>query len=160
MTYDSRVDTLIHSQRVGELMVQMLKEALDRSTRHDRSKTLPPEVETFDRVTLRLKDLTYGSDEYKEALADMGPALAHHYANNSHHPEAFDNGVNGMTLVDLMEMIADWCAATERHGDGSLIKSLEINQKRFGMTDQLTGILRNTARHFGWLPEPQDIEAP
>jgi uncharacterized protein DUF5662 len=157
MTYDSRVDTFIHSQRVGELMVQMIKEALDRSTCHDRSKTLPPEVETFDRVTPQLKGLVYGSDEYKAALDDMGPALKHHWFHNRHHPEYFDNGVDDMTLIDLVEMLADWKAATERHDTGNLTKSLEINMKRFHMTEQLRGILWNTAKHFGWLTE-QDID--
>jgi hypothetical protein len=51
MTYDSRPATLFHSQRVGELMVQVVKETLDRSTCHDRSKTETPEVEVFDEFT-------------------------------------------------------------------------------------------------------------
>lgn len=149
--YDSRADTLIHSQRVGELMVQLLAEALQRSTCHDRSKTLPPEVDTFNEFTPKLKDSTYGSDEYKGFLKSMGAGLAHHYESNRHHPEHFADGVNDMTLVDLVEMLADWKAATERHTDGDLAKSLEIQRERFGMSDQLVAILRNTAEHFGWL---------
>lgn len=150
-TYDSRPDTLLHSQRVGELMADVMHELLDRSMCHDRSKTLPPEVETFDRVTPRLKTSTYGSDEYKGFLADMGEGLAHHYASNRHHPEHFPNGVNGMTLADLIEMLADWKAATERHVDGNLERSLEMQRERFGLADQLVAILRNTAVRFGWL---------
>ncbi len=150
-TYDSRADTLLHSQRVGELMVQLVTEALQRSTCHDRSKTLPPEVDTFDEFTPKLKHSTYGSDEYKGFLEAMGEGLAHHYASNRHHPEHFVNGVNDMTLVDLIEMLADWKAATERHADGDLAKSLDIQRERFGLTDQLVAILRNTAEHFGWL---------
>lgn len=149
--YDSRADTLIHSQRVGELMIQMVKEALDRSTCHDRSKTLPPEVDTFNEFTPKLKDSTYGSDEYKGFLVGMGDGLKHHYQNNRHHPEYFDHGVNDMTLVDLIEMLADWKAASERHADGDLSVSLRIQQDRFGMSDQLTAILINTAIHFGWI---------
>lgn len=148
--YDSRPDTLIHSQRVGELMVQLVKELLDRSTCHDRSKTQPPEVDVFDEFTPKLAGSTYGSEEYKGFLTAMGEGLQHHYANNRHHPEYFANGVNDMTLVDLVEMLADWKAATERHDDGSLPRSFEIQRKRFGLSDQLTGILRNTAEHFGW----------
>lgn len=148
--YDSRPDTLIHSQRVGELMVQMVKELLDRATCHDRSKTQPPEVEVFDEFTPKLAGSTYGSEEYKGHLADMGKGLQHHYAANRHHPEHFTNGVNDMTLMDLVEMLADWKAATERHNDGSLTRSFEIQEQRFGLTPQLTGILRNTAEHFGW----------
>lgn len=151
MTYDSRPDTLIHSQRVGELMIQVVHEVLDRSTCHDRSKTLPPEVEVFDRSTPRLQTSTYGSEEYKGFLRDMGEGLAHHYANNAHHPEFHPDGVNSMTLADLIEMLADWKAATERHNDGDLAKSLEIQRERFGLSDQMLAVLSNTARHFGWL---------
>jgi uncharacterized protein DUF5662 len=151
VTYDSRRETLVHSQRVGELMVAVVKELLDRSTCHDRSKTEPPEVDVFDEFTPKLKDSTYGSDEYKGYLDAMGEGLAHHYASNRHHPEHFENGVNGMTLVDLVEMLADWKAATERHADGDLAKSLDIQHDRFGLSDQLSQILRNTAEEFGWL---------
>jgi hypothetical protein len=81
----------------------------------------------------------------------MGEALAHHYANNRHHPEFHGYGLNGMTLVDLIEMLADWKAATERHENGDLFKSLLINQERFKMSGQLFDILTNTARTYGWL---------
>jgi Family of unknown function (DUF5662) len=151
MAYDSRPATLFHSQRVGELMIQVIKEALDRSTCHDRSKTEAPEVEVFDEFTPKLKTSTYGSDEYKGYLAAMGEGLKHHYEANRHHPEHFDNGVDDMTLVDLVEMLADWKAATERHDDGDLAESLEIQRERFGLSDQLLSILRNTAEHFGWV---------
>lgn len=148
---DSRADTLKHSQRVGELMVELSKEILERSTCHDRSKTLPPEVDTFDEFTHKLKDATYGSEEYKGFLREMKPALDHHYANNRHHPEHYDNGINGMTLVDLIEMICDWKAATERMDNGDLDKSLQTQKERFGISDQLLEILYNTAYHFGML---------
>lgn len=151
MTYDSRPDTLFHSQRVGELMVQLVKEILDRSTCHDRSKTQPPEVGIFDEFTPKLRTTTYGSDEYKAQLAAMGEGLRHHYAANRHHPEHFGNGVNGMTLVDLVEMLADWKATTERYNPEDFSRNWEIRQAQFGLSDQLLAILRNTAHHFGWL---------
>lgn len=149
--YDSRPETLVHSQRVGELIIQMVKDALDRATCHDRSKTLSPEVEAFDEYTPKLKNTVYGSDEYKSYLQGMGDALQHHYKSNRHHPEHFIHGIDQMTLIDLIEMLADWKAATERHSSGDLDKSLEINQGRFEMSDQLTAILRNTAREYGWI---------
>lgn len=150
--YDSRADTLIHSQRVGELLVQVVTELLRRSTCHDRSKTQPPEVEVFDEFTPKLKHTAYGSDEYKSYLAAMGEGLAHHYASNRHHPEHFERGVDDMTLVDVVEMLADWKAATERHADGDLAKSLRIQRERFGISDQLWSILWNTAQTLRWLP--------
>jgi len=153
MTYDSRVETLQHSQRVGELIIEIVEELLLRSTSHDRSKTEPPELEVFNEYTPKLRSTTYGSDEYKDYLAAMGEGLRHHYATNPHHPEYFVNGINGMTLVDLIEMLADWRAATERHMDGDLSNSLKIQKERFKISDQLDEILWNTARYFDWVPK-------
>lgn len=150
-TYDSRADTLAHSLRVGALMGAAIAELVERSTKHDLSKTQPPEVEAFDRVTPRLRTLRYGSEEYKASLRELGPALEHHYAANRHHPEHFAEGVDNMTLVDLLEMLADWKAATERTADGDLARSLEINAKRFGISEPLLRVLANTASWFGWL---------
>jgi Family of unknown function (DUF5662) len=151
LTYDSTAETLKHSLRVGELMGQLITELVDRSVKHDISKTQDPELAVFNEYTPKLKDTTYGSDEYKGYLEAMGEGLRHHYAANRHHPEHFADGIEGMTLVDLVEMLADWKAATERHADGSLDKSLEIQRERFGISDQLAQILRNTAKAYRWI---------
>jgi uncharacterized protein DUF5662 len=149
--YDSTADTLKHSQRVGELMAALIKDLVDRSMCHDRSKTQEPELAVFNEYSPKLRTLTYGSDEYKAALAGMGEGLAHHYAHNRHHPEHTPHGITGMTLVDLIEMLADWKAAGERHADGSLSRSLALNAERFGIDEQLLQILANTADEYGWL---------
>lgn len=151
MVYDSRVETLEHSRRVGELIHQLVEVLLYRSTHHDLSKTESPEVEVFDLYTPKLKGVVYGSEEYRSYLTAMGDALAHHYKHNPHHPEHHQNGVNDMTLVDLIEMLADWKAATERHDSGSLSNSLIYNKKRFGISDQLQSILVRTATEALWL---------
>jgi Family of unknown function (DUF5662) len=148
---DSTVATLKHSRRVDELLLELMWEIGLRVTHHDESKLREPEKSMFDEFTPKLRDSTYGSEEYKGFLVQMGEALQHHYANNRHHPEHFENGVDGMTLVDLVEMLADWKAATERHADGDLEKSLKIQKERFGISDQLASILHNTAVEAGWL---------
>jgi len=85
-----------------------------RARSHDASKLEAPEKEMYDEFTPRLRALTYGSDEYKECLKEMGAALKHHYENNSHHPEHFPDGINDMSLLDLIEMLADW---TQQYSD-------------------------------------------
>ena len=80
----------------------------------------------------------------------MGDALKHHYEVNSHHPEHYDNGVAGMSLLDVMEMFCDWRAAAQRHSDGTFKKSLVINQERFAISDQLASIFENTRLELGW----------
>jgi calcineurin-like phosphoesterase family protein len=158
MNYDSTSDTMKHISRVRELMENIAGEILLRSGNHDKSKLLPPEKPIFDEVTPKLKAMTYGSKEYKDSLASMKPALDHHYANNRHHPEYFMNGIDGMNLVDLIEMICDWKCAVERHADGSITKSLEINKVRFGMSDQLIKILENTVVALADTPPRQPKE--
>lgn len=155
MSYDSQPDTIEHALRVRLLLTPLIDELDDRSRVHDASKTQPPELAIFDEFTPKLKHSTYGSDEYKGFLEAMGEGLAHHYQVNRHHPEHFEDGVNDMTLVDLVEMLADWKAATERHEDGSLARSLEIQQGRFGISDQLLRILWNTAIEYGWMEGEQ-----
>lgn len=158
--YDSTLDTLKHQRRVDQLLVLVIEELTERLCQHDESKMHEPEKSTFDRVTGRLQGLTYGTDEYRQALADMGPALDHHYIHNRHHPEHFSRGVAGMTLVDLVEMLCDWKAATERHADGDLTRSLPHNASRFGYVDQaLEHILWNTARELGWITSEEAGDA-
>lgn len=158
-TYDSRPDTLIHSRRVGELVGEIVKQLLDRSYAHDLSKTEDPEREAFDRMTPRLAGLTYGTPEYFASLDELGPALQHHYQNNRHHPQYYEQGIGGMSLIDLVEMLADWRAASERHNDGDLGTSLDKNRKRFNMDDQLWMILVNTATDLGWLTPHESDES-
>lgn len=140
----SKIETYEHIRVVQRNLVLVANELLNRAMRHDNSKLLPPEAEIFEASTFKLKGLTYGSDEYKQALEELGPALKHHYENNSHHPEFHEMGIRGMGLCDVIEMFCDWCAATLRHSDGSIGKSIRQNQERFKYSDELREILLNT----------------
>ena len=151
MTYDSTDDTLKHISEVRILLAQVIVELQNRITTHDKSKLEAPEKEIFDRVTPKLRTLTYGSPEYHASLEEMGPALDHHYSVNSHHPEHHEDGIHGMNLVDLIEMLADWKAATLRHDDGDLKRSIDINAERFGYGEEIHTLLLTTARDLGWL---------
>lgn len=148
-TYDSTEDTMKHIYRVEELLNKVSELLSVRGYEHDQSKLISPEKELFDEMTTKLKEVKYGSEEYKECLNKLKPALDHHYANNSHHPEHYPNGINGMCLIDLIEMLADWKAAGERHADGGdIMRSIEINSKRFNIDPQLKQILINTVKYL------------
>jgi hypothetical protein len=147
-TYDSTKDTLEHIRTVNKIMSKMVMEILSRMQNHDATKLRSPEKEIFDVYTPKLKGSTYGSYEYKLFLKEMKVALDNHYALNTHHPESYTNGVNGMSLIDLIEMLCDWKAATERHADGSIEKSIMINKDRFSMSEQLVEIFQNTVKRF------------
>lgn len=180
-----------HINLVMKLLASAQIELMRRQFTHDRSKLLPPEVSTFTEYTPKLKNSTYGSEEYNQFLVEMKPALDHHYTHNRHHPEmhpantesdrikghlimaewALKHGqvmpddcygyqqlidylnqkqsehtssVNNMNLFDLMEMFLDWYAATKRHADGDIYKSIEVNTERFSLSPQLVQIFKNT----------------
>lgn len=148
---ETNVETLKHIDRVRELLRIFENLLRDRGINHDKTKLESPEVEYFTEYTPKLSECTYGSDEYKQYLEELKPALDHHYSNNRHHPEKFREGVNDMSLVDILEMLCDWKASSERHNDGNILKSVEINAKRFNIDPQLTKILLNTVEMLEWV---------
>ena len=145
---ECQVETQKHIELVRKFIRFITDKLTQRGVEHDKLKLESPEVEVFTEYTPKLASTTYGSDEYRKFLSEMKPALDHHYANYRHHPEHFDNGISDMNLIDIVEMICDWKASTLRHNDGNLLRSIEINSKRFGIDEQLTQILVNTARLF------------
>jgi hypothetical protein len=147
---DSAPETLTHMRRVHALIQLVVIDLLERGAKHDESKLHDPEKPLFDEMTDKLKSVDYMSDDYKSFLAQLKPALDHHYAKNSHHPQHHRRGVSGMTLMDVVEMFCDWKAATERHASGNLGKSIIENQTRYQISDQLAEIFENTRRALGW----------
>jgi len=194
LVIETNQETLRHIRRVQQLLSEVVSNLLARAVVHDQSKLCDPEASTFAEYTSKLKGSTYGSPEYKQFLAEMKPALDHHYAENSHHPEHYrwhcpicnlqisdavasqapegpndtgvkycpncsgasllyeselmlkpQLGIRGMSLLDLIEMFVDWKAASERHANGDITRSIEVNQERFGYSDDLRAVFTNTA---------------
>lgn len=141
-------ETWKHIHRVGYHLRTMVHALLDRMERHDASKLADPELDGFSAHTAKLKDLKYGSPEYHEVLKELQGVIEHHYDRNSHHPQYYPLGIDGMDLIDIVEMFCDWAAAGERHTSGNFAKSLAINKERFKMSDQLVAIFRNTAERL------------
>jgi hypothetical protein len=150
--YDSEVCTRRHIDRIRFLLAKCASVLLERGIQHDASKLEPAEKAAFDGMGNRHLEVTYGSEEYMTSLAGLKTALDHHYAHNPHHPEHYPNGINGMSLFDLVEMLMDWKATAEGHvGGADIERCLEIARKRFGISDQLIQILANTAKELGWM---------
>jgi len=133
-----------HKALVKTYIYEIIEALKERAETHDDSKLENPEIDLFASITHKLNGTTYGSKEYSEGLKALGPALAHHYSVNSHHPESFKTGILEMDIVEIIEMLCDWQAAVKRHKDGSILKSLDINRKRFNISDDLFFILVNT----------------
>lgn len=142
----SETATKKHIEEVGRILEYFAMCLEQAGLNHDASKLEKPEKDYLEKMTHKLNNTTYGTDEYfnnlKKSFTDE------HYKKNSHHPEYFENGINGMTLVDLMEMFADWCAALKRHSDGSFEQSMSVNKKRFKMSPQLVALFNNTYAQY------------
>jgi hypothetical protein len=148
MSEDSAPNTKAHIKRVSELLNNISKDLNYRGIVHDRTKLEEPEKTYFDKYTPKLKTCTYMSDEYKSYLKELNVALTHHYSNNRHHPEHFKNGIKDMNLIDIIEMLMDWKASSERHDDGDIIRSIEVNKERFGYSEEIENLMKNTIKYM------------
>lgn len=148
-------DTQDHIEKVRSNLGEVTSNLITRGNVHDASKLQSAEFEVFSEYGPKLKGSTYGSDEYKQNLKEMKVALDHHYANNTHHPEHYPNGIQDMSLLDIIEMIADWKAAVERHDNGDFAQSFITNYKRFKIPFALFWNMLNTTKELGWLTEEQ-----
>lgn len=140
---DVEQDTQLHISAVGAFLTKVRGEIRERARQHDASKLESPEKEMYEVWRPRLDSMDIESQEYKEALAQMGDGLKHHYAVNRHHPEHFENGVYEMNLIDIIEMVCDWKAAAARKGE-SVNMAWAANRFTIVEGSQLYCIIKNT----------------
>jgi hypothetical protein len=148
--YDSTKDTLRHIENVRSKIMKVVADLIGRCFQHDMSKFDEPEKSIYDKYTPMLAGVEYGTTAYKDILGKMKVGIDHHYSANRHHPEYFADGINGMNLVDLVELLCDWKAAGERHVDKptDIFRSIDINAERFKIEPQMVQILKNTATYL------------
>ena len=154
MKNNSQFKTMRHIEAVRNYLIACIKELMLRGMQHDQSKLFEPELSLYNEYTPKLRELTYGSEQYRECLSAIEPAVKHYYSVNRHHPEHFPNKLRDMNLIDVLEMLCDWKAATHRHESGDIYKSLEINAKRFDYSQEIYLLLKNT---IDWL-ETQNVK--
>lgn len=157
MTADEvRLDAYRHKHLVSLYMNIIIEQLGTCALDHDNSKLDDFEAYGYAKFIPMLREVKYGSDEYKKIIKDMDEITSHHYANNSHHPEYHKNGISDMGLIDIIEMLVDWKVASIK-SDTSFEESTEINQKRFGFSDELKRILLNTEKGSLMLDSPNSI---
>jgi len=149
--YDA--DTRKHQQTVAKILIACAMKMLKRATEHDASKLEEPEKSHYiDPVYhLNTEEVPYGSERYKELTAQMGGGWDHHKMNNDHHIEFFEpyavqtlnDPIRALDLFALMEMLADWIAASQRRGNDPW-EALKFMEKKHPVDEQLSAIIRNT----------------
>jgi hypothetical protein len=139
--FDSREEARRHKVLVAKYLHMFCDVLVQRAGVHDDSKWMPEEYELRDKYIPELRATEYGSKEYDEVLKKLRKAADHHHRWNSHHPEHYKRGVNGMTLFDVVEMFCDWCAVMDMKGEP--IHTLR-GAERFQFDPQLRDIFQNT----------------
>jgi Family of unknown function (DUF5662) len=141
--YDSRADSLAHIHHVRDNIGVFLAEMLRRGQVHDASKFSDEEKPALDEALPLLEGVAYGSPAWNLVVDRVAPALEHHYRHNSHHPEHYGNqGVAGMDLFDVVEMVCDWMAAARRNPTDGV--KVELNVQKFAIEPQLAAIIANS----------------
>jgi hypothetical protein len=97
------------------------EELIIRGENHDESKWSEQEMIPYIWLHHYHKCKKEGNDivyppKVQEAI---GKAVAHHVANNRHHYE-FHQNPDGITEIDLIEMVCDWTAIAQEHNQDNL----------------------------------------
>lgn len=114
-----------------------------RAIKHDESKLKSPEFEMWCEMDKEPR-YKYGTEEYNAKMKKWQHLFDLHYRQNRHHPEHFNFGINGMTLVDLIEMLCDWLGYKDVLSITEAIETVERQMRRFGFTEELRNIMVNT----------------
>jgi hypothetical protein len=125
---------LRHQALVKNYLLQVARKLEERANLHDLSKFQLDEFEGMAKINQIAREMRLDSPEYKASI--QSEAVKLHWSRNSHHPEYYHDGIKDMSLLDLIEMVIDWRAASEVYRRTSLGESLQIQKERFKMTEE------------------------
>lgn len=126
------------------LALAKVQQALEnRGIVHDASKMLDDEFEGFSRINKHARVHKFGSQEYKDGMAQEKPTIDLHFQRNSHHPEFHEQ-----TFLDIIEMVCDWWGARKGYDSTmSWADSVDLNllQKGKYMSKEQQWLARQVA---------------
>jgi hypothetical protein len=149
---ESKLNRTIHEHRdrVAKYLIQFAQELQNRSLVHDDSKFGPEEFPIYASMFDEFAKHPFGTPGYEAAKEAIKVAVDKHHSLNRHHPEHHVDTVRGMDLVDLLEMLCDWKAATMNHpkAPGNMIRSLDHAVKKYNISPELATVLMNTIENY------------
>ena len=150
--FDLLCDIILHVSEVKENLEDVCNAIKKRGIAHDRTKFQELEFDAFVSTRDKFKKATYGSKEYQECIDMIKPAIEHHYKNNNHHIKYYKNGINDMSLIDILELLADWKAASRRGQNAKTFKdSINFSLEKHNIQFPLKEIILNTAKSLNWI---------
>lgn len=113
-----------------------------RAIMHDMSKFHMREAKEMSKLSHKLSESVFDSQEYRDCLSVLDSTIQLHYAHNQHHPEHYGD-YKKMDMLHLIEMACDWKASARKHKNGDFKKNFEICKKRFGIDDRTAELLKS-----------------
>lgn len=145
MNYESKI--MQHKTRVSIIMTKIAREMIARGKSHDNSKFKSPEREIYSENLPKLENAKFGSEEYNNLVnGELAVAVQHHYRQNDHHPEHFEDGFFGMNLIQIMEMVSDWVAVSAEKGT-DVVEMLPTLMREKDIPENYYMILKNTLEY-------------
>ena len=137
-----------HKFIVMKFLNEAIRHLIKRAEEHDNSKFSEAELPHLAEVASEIGKHPYGTPEHEEVRKRYAYLYNEHYKQNRHHPEHFANGIDDMTLVDLIELLVDWKAASVKNPNGSIENSIRVGTEKYNISPQLVKILENTAKEL------------
>ena len=128
---------------VQDKLSTVARELISRGRTHDNSALGSPEIEVYHRFFLEYQKYKIGDPRKDEVFTQMAEAIGHHFQYNDHHPEHFENGINDMDLIRLMQFTADIMSWSEQE-QIDIFEILPMIRDKCGMTDQVYNLICNT----------------
>lgn len=137
---------LRHIMTVQGLLRRVARQLLNRADDHDLSKLGPDELGGMIEIDGIADRYGLNSPEYMVAL--LGKAIKLHQSRHTHHPEYHPNGVEDMSIFDLIEMVCDWKTANKLRGHPEWEKSVDMLVKRLSLSPEYVLLINLIAREL------------
>jgi len=146
MNFDERLKQ--HKDGVKDYLKFIVNLLASRALTHDNSKNSDEEYKYFKMANSVNRNQFKTYEEYLNYIKPtLDKGLEHHYNVNRHHPEYFDNGIDDMNLIDILEMIVDWKVSIEQN-DKELYEEIDYNFNKYNVSEQLKKIILNTYKYI------------
>ncbi len=142
-----------HRDFVRKNIHSLISKLEQRAIIHDISKFQEDEFDGFVEADEMQLYKEYGSSDYHKKLKE-NKGIALHLKRNSHHPEFYEDGSEGIThlngiakmsFLDIVEMVIDWKSASETYGN-DFMASIEYSLERFKCTEEQKWLIKLIAK--------------
>lgn len=125
MPFKHRKDIIDHKQKVSQNTLLFINELYNRQATHDNDKISDDAIfYSYEKYNNQLRQLPFGSDEYRNLMKNELAEASYLHAQNRHHFYSRANTQKiDVDIIDLIEYIVDIKSSIERD---STLSNVEV----------------------------------